>query len=753
MNAHDSNGQKRFDSGSVTVSYFPHIAPNTSTKLSIEEEVSDLQENVNCPAEILIDNALRKGDEMPGPINKCREIPDKKKRSYYKIKNIPAYTPSATFWTRDKDVPLEKKIKHYNALMALDFDDVEDLEALKEELKTIPWVYYAGLSVSGTGIFAIVPLDTDDYRMHRVFFDALEAEMKERGYKVDPSCKDVTRMRFVSYDTDPYFNKDCVLYSLPEGFLEDDDTQESEDEPEEREITANERVEQYIQEWERKRVPLDDYNDWVQIGIALSQLGDEGLPAFHRVSRFSKKYNDLGTSMKYNSIAGSGYGYTLGTFFYKCHQYGIVPESVPHYECVPFPVEVFPKQVQEIIRETNLHQNFPIDYIAPCLLFVACLACGNSVVVELQKGWQEKPLMYLAIVGGRGTNKTNCFDFALAPIRARDNEEYDNYVEAKSKYDLECSKPAKERKAMLEPPVFHQYILSDFTPEVLVHQHRANPRGLIVFNDELMGFILSFNKYRSGSDEQMWTQLFAGGGVTVNRVGADPVKINDTCIGVFGGIQPEILSQFAKGKIQSGFVDRWLFAFPEKVKYPKFNDVDIDEKIARNWKEIVDRILELPFDDTPRVVKLSAGAKTIFKEWFDKLAEQKNNGGTRFAGLATKMDRYCGRIALGIEIMKYGCGESNLDEISEDSMHCSIALCYYFLACGLKAQKRFVNSPTEEFTQTQREVYDELPQSFETKKGVEIAESLGMPSRTFKRWLNTSLFKKISYGFYEKKYR
>ena len=753
MNAYEQNGQKRFDSGSVTVSYFPHIAPNSSPKLSIEEKVSDLQENLNKPLEIPLKIALTKGFEILSLIERCRGIKDKKKRSFFKTKNISAYTPCATFWTRDKDVKLEKKIKHYNALMVLDFDDVEDLDALKTDLKSLPWVYYAGLSVSGTGIFAVIPLDTDDFNMHRLFFDALEAEMKDLGYKVDASCKDVTRMRFVSYDPNPYFNEDCILYSLPEDFISDDDTQEPEDEPEIREITNNERLELYVQEWERKKIALDDYADWAAIGLSLSHEGEAGLAAFQRVSRFSEKYKPFETEMKFKSFESGNYSPGLGTFFYKCHQFGVVPESIPHYECIPFPVEVFPKPIQEIIRETNLHQNFPVDYIAPCLLFVACLACGNSVVVELQKGWQEKPLMYLAIVGGRGTNKTSCFEFALAPIRARDNEEFDNYVEAKNAYDLECSKPAKERKTMLEPPVFHQYILSDFTPEVLVHQHRANPRGLIVFNDELMGFILSFNKYRSGSDEQMWTQLFAGGGVTVNRVGADPVKINDTCIGVFGGIQPEILSQFAKGKIQSGFVDRWLFAFPEKVRYPKFNDVDIDEKIARNWKEIVDRILELPFDDTPRVVKLSAGAKAIFKEWFDKLAEQKNNGGTRFAGLATKMDRYCGRMALGIEIMKYGCKESELLDISEDSMRCSIALCYYFLACGLKAQKRFMNSPTEELTQIQREVYDELPQSFETKKGVEIAENLGMPPRTFKRWLNTSLFKKITYGFYEKKYR
>ncbi len=84
----------------------------------------------------------------------------------------------------------------------------------------------------------------------------------------------------------------------------------------------------------------------------------------------------------------------------------------------------------------------------------------------------------------------------------------------------------------------------------LVRQHKANPRGLIVYFDELIGFIYSFN---------------------------------DTCIGVFGGIQPEILVSFAKGKIQNGFVDRWLFAFPEKVPYPKFNDIDIDERTFKRW--------------------------------------------------------------------------------------------------------------------------------------------------------------------------
>jgi hypothetical protein len=86
MNAYEQNGQKRFDSGSVTVSYFPHIAPNSSPKLSIEEKVSDLQENLNKPLEIPLKIALTKGFEILSLIERCRGIKDKKKRSFFKTK-------------------------------------------------------------------------------------------------------------------------------------------------------------------------------------------------------------------------------------------------------------------------------------------------------------------------------------------------------------------------------------------------------------------------------------------------------------------------------------------------------------------------------------------------------------------------------------------------------------------------------------------------------------------------------------------
>lgn len=536
---------------------------------------------------------LQLGSEFREEIQRIRSTADKAERSRLKKTTLPAGCISCKVKTRLAGIRKEDKILQYNSLIVLDFDNLEDVEAAKQDLAQLSFFWYLGLSVSGKGLFGIVPVATTDWREHKHYFEALSRELADIGYTVDAACSD----------------------------------------------------------------------------------------------------------------------------------------------------------------ETHLHQNFPIDYIAPCLLFVAALSCGNAAVIEMQTGWKEKPLLYLAIVGGRGTNKTSCFDFALAPIREKDDQEYERYVSEKALYDAEFLKPLKERNPKLEMPMYQQYILSDFTPEVLVCQHKANPRGLIVFFDELIGFIYSFNKYRSGADEQMWTQLFAGGGVTVNRVGVDPVKINDTCIGVFGGIQPEILVSFAKGKIQNGFVDRWLFAFPEKVLYPKFNDIDIDERIAQSWNKIIQRILSLPFEGTPKVVKLSPGAKALYKEWFDNLSDQKNNGGSSFAGLATKMDRYCGRFALVLEVLKFGCKQSKLLDISEDSMRGAIALSYYFIACGIKAHRKFISSPVDELPDMQKTIYDELPQSFETRTGLLVAERYGMPERTFKRWLSTSLFRKITHGYYEKRYR
>ena len=58
----------------------------------------------------------------------------------------------------------------------------------------------------------------------------------------------------------------------------------------------------------------------------------------------------------------------------------------------------------------NKSLNFSVDHIASSLLFTASVAVGNSVIVEIKNEWVDKAILYIAIVGKLGTNKS-------APLR------------------------------------------------------------------------------------------------------------------------------------------------------------------------------------------------------------------------------------------------------------------------------------------------------------------------------------------------
>ena len=742
-----------FDSDGVYVSVFSHILASKGAEASREELRSEYDGAVDHPKEIGLKEFLTVGPHYLRKIERVRQTEDKEVRDHLKKTTLPVGTISATFKTRAKGPDLKDKLKHYNSLIVLDFDNLGDIECAKRILSNLPYVYYVGLSVSGRGLFAIVPIDTDDFNEHKLYFEALKREMAALGLTLDKSGSDVTRLRVISYDPEPFFHEGCEYYHLPEDFDPNEETRPKAKYENSQEYLDSQSVLEHVEAWEEKRLPLDDYDDWRTVGMALSSLGEAGRELFHRVSQFGKSYSPQGTDRKFDEFLQNTRHIGLGSFFYKCHEYGIYAKGRPHYESVPFPVEVLPKTVQGIVRDANSCLNFPVDYLAPSLLFVAAVACGNSMAVEIKKGWHEKAILYLAIVGGRGTNKTGSLVFALEPLQALDNREYEKYAKLKAAYDKELRKPLKDRSGEAIEPVYCQTILADFTAEALVHQHKANPRALAVFFDELYGFVMNFNKYRSGSDEQMWTQLFNGGGTIVNRVSSDPVKVDDTCISIFGGIQPGVLKDFSKGKIENGFIDRWLFAYPDKVPYPKLNENEIDPRTKESWAEIVNRIHDLPFDGASRVLRFSPEAKVAFTDWYNNLSNEKNSGGDAFAGLAAKMDKYCARFALILEVLKYGCRESDLNDVSLESTRGAIALCYYFLGCGIKARKKFSHSPLADLKDCQRRAYEELPFTFTTAEGLEIAEKQGIRERTFKDWLKTRYFKHISHGLYEKTYK
>lgn len=766
---------KEFDPTGVYVSLFEQKYPYMTKGCPEKVKTREYHMCVRYPKEVLLTDFLRLGARYIPELEMVWNEEDERKRRDIKADFLPFATISCTLYTRQSEVALQDKLKHYTGIMVLDFDHIDNVEEMKRKVAALPWVWYVGLSCSKRGFFAIVPTDNTDYTRHRLYCLALEHEMQKLGLKLDDKCYYVTCTRYTSYDEEPLFNEHCVYYTLPEGFEE-----MAKDElamkinalesrkriqqkvaqvkaepfrPEEPTDLLRAKIEAYCKEWESKQIALDDYFDWLKIGMSLSRYGETGWSWLDRISKFSIKYDLQNNRKIWEGVKPETIRVQVGSFFFMCHRYGVMPNIHQIYDEVPFPVEVFPIHVQDIINETNRCLNFQKDHIASSLLFVASIAIGNSLVVNFKNGWKDKAILYMALVGKPGTNKSAPLKFAMTPIDERDAREMLKYKDEYEKFDTAMKTALRGRSTLPVEPKCRQTVMSDFTTEVLMRTHSANPRGIAVYVDELMGFIRNFNKYRAGNDEQVWTQIYNGYNLVVNRINCQPINIQDTFIGIIGTIQPGMLPEFAKGKKESGFLDRWLFSYPEVKQYPRLNMEELDPAVPRRWSEIIERIYSLPVDDECRNIRLTDEASRIYMDWYNSLADLKDHDRYGMAEAATKMERYCMRFSIILEALKFGCGQEEIKEIRADSIRGAIDLCTYYLSCTFKARHQFRRNPTESLNSVQKSVYSELPIQFTTAEGLMIAAEMGMKERTFKDWIKSDLFKHVSHGLYEKAYK
>ena len=736
---------EKLSPSNMPVSIFSSTAPSKGSS-EIHKHGYKSISNVLIPtAECTLAEFLQLGlKKHKDTIDHIRSIEDKSERNRLKTTLLPSGSISVCLTTRESSKPLDQRITQYNPLIVLDFDNLPDIEAAKQTLASLPYIYYAGLSVSGRGLFAIIPIAAADHTQHKTYFHALEKEMQTLGLTIDKACKDITRLRVISYDENPYINPDCTTYTLYETATPEQDPEETTTE----DLEAL-KLEEHISLWEEQQIPLDDYDQWITVGMALSRLGEPGRQAFHRVSRYSDKYTTEATDKAFDKFLHNTKEITLGSFYYICHINGIHPSSTPEYESIPFPSEVFPEQIRQIINRTRTCLNFPLDYICPALIFASSIALGNAIAVEIKKGWKEKAIFYMAIVGEPGTNKSSCLEFAIEPLRKIDRDNLKTYKKKLKQYEATKNDPDNN----IEQPVYGQIVLSDITVEGFLKQHLNTPRGLAIYADELMGFVKSFSRYRSGNDEEIWTQLFTGVPIIVNRLHSDSFSVSNPFVGIIGGVQPGLLRKFADGKTDSGFIYRWLFAYPDKRTFSRFQDDEIDDHTMNQWETIIDTIRRIRYNGQTTVIRLSPEAYDLYKQWYNTGRETMEHASTSFIGITTKMERYCARFALILEVLRYTCGQSDLTSISAQSMKDAFKLTYYFIAGAQKALKKLHSDPLGALTEKQRSIYLDLPATFTTREGLTTALLHSMSERTFKDWIKTPLFRKLDYGTYEKRYK
>lgn len=422
-----------------------------------------------------------------------------------------------------------------------------------------------------------------------------------------------------------------------------------------------------------------------------------------------------------------------------------------------FPLAAFPRRLQEYIRTARDTLNFPEPYTASVMLLAVAVAIGNTRVLKMKEGWLVKPILFLALVGEAGANKSHPISFVFKPLDRINNEHIGAYNKALADYRRSGdTNPANKPKP-------RQILVSDITTESLVQLHRSNPLRLCLRSDELAGWISNFNRYRKGGDEQLWLSIYSGQPLCVNRKTMDDIlSVPEPFICVVGTIQPDILSATFTGERRSnGFLPRILQARQDGSTKLLWNEKGFPSQVEQYWGRIIRGILdncdkEYSVFDTASDYTFTKEAFFYIMDWQNQWEEALEQEG-RPSQVETfrKNQDYALKFCLILHTMKEAAGvitPSTLITVETAIMATLIAEYFFFTA--LQSLDAIEEQNPQRYPRSQADFIIALPEVFTTADAVKKGKEFGLSESTVKRLLRDGkgrFFVWTAHGEYTKK--
>lgn len=255
---------------------------------------------------------IRMGVKHRHDVEYYRQVPTANTdlRKYLKSR-LPAAAISGVFDPTRK----VENLKQHSGLLCIDIDHV-DPDTIMRTLREIDVVAYASRSIGGQGVFAIIPIAYPD--KHTGHFRALQQYFATLGIELDAQCKDVTRLRVISWDSTAFIRDSTAIFM---GVYEEPKpvytprTYDYESNPD----ALRRNIETCI-----SKAPCVGYNDWITIGRGLAGLGEEGRAYFHQISCIDpEKYDEVDAEEKFSNLLKTAKFTDIGIFFNKMRDLGV----------------------------------------------------------------------------------------------------------------------------------------------------------------------------------------------------------------------------------------------------------------------------------------------------------------------------------------------------------------------------------------------------------------------------------------------
>lgn len=417
---------------------------------------------------------------------------------------------------------------------------------------------------------------------------------------------------------------------------------------------------------------------------------------------------------------------------------------------VSFPLHVFPKSLRAIADDLIKTLGYHPDFLGSSLLVVAAAAIGKTRKLCVKDSWEQIPTIFLILVGPPGSGKTHPLAYCLKPL-LKENERFFRRSIGNGKEDQFTSDQMMSLE--VEEPMGYQVVISNFTIEAMHQVMQQGGDRLIIWSDEISGFLRNLNKYRAGGDVEEILSVYNGTDITVNRATRDNIYIKQPFACIAGSTQPGVLLDVFGKAVENGLRDRFLFAWPDNVAKPKMSKGVLGKETTLNYEAIIKKLLLFKSDnDGPKAISMTDEAFAEAISWFNYNAERVNNeSNEKLQSAYSKLDFSFFRFALILHSLYTVCGEETMDQVGLRSVKSAKDVVEYYRSMSEKVIQKISPDPYDRMSEVELKVYKNLPDEFVTAIAKQVAEKNGMPERSLFVFLkNRELFKRLKYGKYAK---
>jgi Protein of unknown function (DUF3987) len=271
-------------------------------------------------------------------------------------------------------------------------------------------------------------------------------------------------------------------------------------------------------------------------------------------------------------------------------------------EVPTLPDALLPLPLHDFVHDVAERMQVPTEYVAiPVLVILGSLIgrqCG--ILPKRKDDWLVIPNLWGAIVGRSGLLKSPSALEALKPLErlvleatqaaadrasrnALDREVLDAQIAGVKEALKKAAKEHQEDRiaqettrlqalqAQLEALTVtaRRFKTSDPTIQKLGELLRDNPYGLLLYRDELSGWLSSLGQEGRAGDREFFLETWNGdGSYTFDRIGRGEITVTGLCLSVLGGIQPGKIARYVYEASEGGAEDDGLLQRLQLLVWP-----------------------------------------------------------------------------------------------------------------------------------------------------------------------------------------